>query len=355
MSAFEGVGEYHVTTGGVSEVHRRVDNPAAVHHELAQRPFSERFGAGLRIKITKDVQDELIFELAGVDASIANALRRIMLAEVPTMAIERVFIEMNSSIIHDEVLAHRLGLIPINVDPTMFSEISEEANEDNTIVFELDVRCTELPTAPPGGEAPTSMPVYSSDLRWIPQGNQASKFDDIRPVHEDILVAKLRPGQAIKLEAHCQKGDGKNHAKYSPVATASYRLLPKITLKQEVVGEDAETLVNMCPLNVFDIEDIAGEPQAVVARPRNCSMCRECIRREGWDEKVRLARVADHFIFKVEAVGMLTPKQVVKQAFQVLKDKCEAFTRELEDAEAGGDEDGAVEMGAADDVEAMVS
>lgn len=57
---------------------------------------------------------------------------------------------------------------------------------------------------------------------------------------------------------HCRKGIGKDHAKFSPVATASYRLLPVVSLKQDVVGQEAEELVAKCPLNVFDIEDLGG-------------------------------------------------------------------------------------------------
>ena len=72
--------------------------------------------------------------------------------------------------------------------------------------------------------------VYSKDLEWVPQGNQEERFGAIRPVHEDILIAKLRPGQSIALEAHCRKGVGKDHAKWIPVATAVYQFVPKITV-----------------------------------------------------------------------------------------------------------------------------
>ena len=65
--------------------------------------------------------DELEFDMVGVDAAIANAVRRVLLSEVPTMAIEKVFINNNTSIIQDEVLAHRLGLIPIKADPRRFN------------------------------------------------------------------------------------------------------------------------------------------------------------------------------------------------------------------------------------------
>jgi DNA-directed RNA polymerases I and III subunit RPAC1 len=112
--------------------------------------------------------DEMEFDLIGVDASLANALRRILLAEVsaarrpseayhwpvypssgpplvwpqvPTMAIETVHMFWNSSILHDEVLAHRLGLVPIKADPALFEDKPEgaEATENNTLVFQMDV------------------------------------------------------------------------------------------------------------------------------------------------------------------------------------------------------------------------
>jgi DNA-directed RNA polymerase I and III subunit RPAC1 len=64
--------------------------------------------------------NDMEFDLIGIDASIANAFRRILMAEVPTMAIEKVFFYDNTSVMHDEILAHRLGLIPIQVDPRQF-------------------------------------------------------------------------------------------------------------------------------------------------------------------------------------------------------------------------------------------
>jgi len=72
------------------------------------------------VDIQHSNQLEMEFDLIGVDASIANAFRRILIAEVPTMAIETVFVFNNTSVIQDEVLAHRLGLIPIKADPERF-------------------------------------------------------------------------------------------------------------------------------------------------------------------------------------------------------------------------------------------
>ena len=66
-------------------------------------------------------------------------------------------------------------------------------------------------------------------------------------------------------------------------------------------------------MQVFDIEDLHGVPTAKVARPRDCTMCRECIRTDNWSEKVQLRRKADHFLFSVESVGTLAPEIIVRE------------------------------------------
>ena len=103
--------------------------------------------------------------------------------------------------------------------------------------------------------------VFSSALEWEAQGGQEARFPRaVAPVHPDILLVKLAPGQEIELEAHAVKGIGKDHAKFSPVATASYRLLPRITLsaEQPFLDSEADALVARCPLGVFDVEDIVA-------------------------------------------------------------------------------------------------
>eukprot|EP00644_Phytophthora_capsici_P019265 jgi/Phyca11/48912/gw1.212.2.1 len=257
--------------------------------------FVEQSKRQVKVKIQSLTDDEIVFDLIGVDAAIANALRRILLAEVPTMAIEHVYIWNNSSIIQDEVLAHRLGLVPLNVDPREFQAFPDheeaEATDENTIVFKLDVTCKFDPDHPKDPTKAIHSSVYARDLEWVPQGNQEERFGSIRPVHEDILIAKLRPGQSIALEAHCRKGVAKR-------------------------------LVEECQKGLFDIEDVGGVPTAVVKDERSCTMCRNCIRDPVWNEKIRLGRQSDHFIFSVESVGMIKPEELLLEALNVLADKC---------------------------------
>ena len=63
----------------------------------------------------------------------------------------------------------------------------------------------------------------------------------------------------------------------------------------------------------------------MVKRPRDCTMCRECVRLEGWADRVQLNRVADHFIFTVESTGVMPPEQIVRESFGVLKKKAVDF------------------------------
>jgi DNA-directed RNA polymerase I and III subunit RPAC1 len=149
-----------------------------------------------------------------------------MYMQVPTMAIETVFVVNNTSIIPDEVLSHRIGLIPIHADPRKFDFLSGEPTDVNTIVFEMRQKCSPIKGVP--SDAPpeakyTNSSVYSKSIKWMPQGSQEEVFADspLRPVLDDILVVKLRPGQEVDLELHCIKGFGKDHAKWSPVGRNS--------------------------------------------------------------------------------------------------------------------------------------
>merc|ERR1711865_183662 len=90
---------------------------------------------------------------------------------------------------------------------------------------------------------------------------QAERFKDSppAPVVGDVLITQLRSGQEIEAICHCEKGIGKEHAKWSPVCTAYYRLMPDIELTKPIVGEEAEKLKSACPMGVFDIEDMSGK------------------------------------------------------------------------------------------------
>jgi len=278
------------------------------------------------------------FDLINTDAAIANTLRRIMIAEVPTLAIESVYVSNNTSIIQDEVLAHRLGLVPLRGDKDALKGLSWylrnslppshisfpqkpivtdlcmrniggedstpcEPTDEDTVVLHLKKTCERNPDAKKTDTDPDKLyinhNVYASDIVFEPAGRQIKSFarDPIRAANPDILIAKLRPGQEIDLTMHCIKGIGQDHAKFSPVATASYRLLPDIRIKKPICGRAAERFAACFPKSVIAVrQGKDGEKEAVVDNVRNDTVSREVLRHDEFKGIVELGRVRDHFI-----------------------------------------------------------
>ncbi|KAF0540271.1 DNA-directed RNA polymerases I and III subunit RPAC1 [Gigaspora margarita] len=304
--------------------------------------YIKEFIKKFSVKIIRKEQYDMEFDLIGVDAAIANALRRIMIAEVPTMAIEKVYIYNNTSIVQDEVLAHRLGLIPIKADPDRFyfKQANESPTDMNTIVFKIEHECTFSPKAREDETDPQKLYIghnlLSESLTWIPKGDQEEQYAScpIRPVHHDILIAQMRPGQKIKIEAHCEKGIGKDHAKWSPVATASYRLMPEIILKKEITGDLADKFAACFTKGVVEVEDSYVEGQfikcAKVVNPRIDMVSREVLRHKEFEDIVQLTRIRDHFIFNVESTGIMDSEKIFLDSVHILQAKCKRLLAALD-------------------------
>ena len=163
-------------------------------------------------------------------------------------------------------------------------------------------------------------------------------------MNPDILIAKMRPGQEIDLEMHCYKGIGADHAKFSPVATASYRLLPTIDIVKPILGPDAKKFARCFPRGVVELDEVTeeeaarkgsgyeghtGEKKAVVKNAFKDTVSRECLRHEEFKGKVKLGRVMDHFIFMVESTGQFESDELFLESVRALKVKCDKMQRSL--------------------------
>ena len=218
--------------------------------------------------------------------------------------------------------------------------------------MKLQIECKRNESAKKGEEDPLkayhNAHVYASEMKWQAIGRQKTMFPEpdggIRPVNPGILLAKLRHGQAIDLEMHCVKGIGADHAKFSPVATASYRLLPTINIVKPIIGADAKKFARCFPKGVIGFEDIieeeasregsgykghVGEKKAVVKNAFKDTVSRECLRHDEFVGKVKLGRVRDHFIFSVESTGQFNSDALFLESVQTLKAKCTALKKDL--------------------------
>ena len=161
----------------------------------------------LKVKVVEESVNSVTLQLEGIDRSYANAVRRFCIAEVPAMAIDDVVILENSSVLYDEILAHRLGMVPIKTDLERYN-LPEDCDCGNPlgchkcrILFVLDAKGKEKVST-----------VYSGDL--------VSEDREVRPVSESIPLVKLALGQSVKLEAYARLGKGKEHAKWQPCTVA---------------------------------------------------------------------------------------------------------------------------------------
>lgn len=151
--------------------------------------------------ISKDNQ-KIAIKLKGVPLQYANALRRVCLNGVPVFAIDTVDIIENSSVLPDEGLAHRLGLIPLKTDLSRFNEPSKCDCKSETgcsncrVMLVLD-----------SGDSDVTRTILSNEL--------SSEDETVKAVSDKIPIVQLAPGQRIKIECYARLGRGTEHAKWN--------------------------------------------------------------------------------------------------------------------------------------------
>ena len=184
--------------------------------------------SGPSVNVREAGKYHVVFALKNVDLAFANSLRRVIIAEIPTIAIDLVEVESNTTVLPDEFVAHRLGLVPLDSrDAEQLQDTRDcecEGYCDNcSITLELEALCT----------ANEVMKVYARDI--LPSSSRPN--DQIgRPVLTDAdglgpVITKLRQGQEIKLKCVAKKGTAKEHAKWAPTAAVGFEYDPHNKLR----------------------------------------------------------------------------------------------------------------------------
>jgi len=164
--------------------------------------FKDFFQDLSSLEVINQDNQTMSVKLKGIPLQYANALRRVCLNGVPVFAIDTVDIIENSSVLADEGLAHRLGLIPIKTDLSRFNEPSKCDCDSETgcsnckVMLVLD-----------SGDSDTTRTVLSNEL--------SSEDDSIKPISDKIPIVQLAPGQRIKIECYARLGRGTDHAKWN--------------------------------------------------------------------------------------------------------------------------------------------
>ncbi|KAF8020179.1 hypothetical protein BT93_G0775 [Corymbia citriodora subsp. variegata] len=295
-----------------------------------------------KVKVRELKDDYLKFELRDTDASVANALRRVMIAEVPTIAIDLVEIEVNSSVLNDEFIAHRLGLIPLTSERAMSMRFSRDCDacdgdgqcEFCSVEFHLRAKCMTDQTLDV-----TSKDLISSDHTVVPVDFSDALGGDDSSEQKGITIVKLRRGQELRLRAIARKGIGKDHAKWSPAATVTFMYEPEIHINEDLMEtlslEQRQSWVESSPTKVFEMDP--NTEQVVVIDPEAYTYDDEVIKKAeamGKPGLVEIYAKEDSFIFTVESTGAIKSSQLVVNAIEVLKQKLDAVRLSEDTVEA---------------------
>ncbi|OPY26463.1 MAG: DNA-directed RNA polymerase subunit D [Methanomassiliicoccales archaeon PtaU1.Bin030] len=271
------------------------------------------------LKIIDLADNHAKFVISGIRPDMANALRRTLMTEVPKMAIETVEFHLGPirdedgkecesvSPLFDEIISHRLGLIPIPTDPDLYvfkdkCTCEGEGCPNCTIMYSLNKK------------GPCD--VYSGDLE--PLGGQELRVKD-----ELIPIVKLGPKQALLIYASAELGTAKRHAKWQVTSGCGYRYYPTVTIDPGKCDASADC-VKVCPRGVLEKKD----GKVVVANLEACILCGACV-----DACIKNA-ISIHgddrkFIFEFETDGSMSSRDTLRKAFEVLEKKFDDFREDV--------------------------
>ena len=228
---------------------------------------------------------EARFLVRGITPAFANGIRRAMVADVPTMAIDTVRFIENSSVMFDEQLALRLGLVPLTTPP------EGEFVEDDVVTLSIDV------------EGPRT--AYSGDL--------VSSDDLVQPADENVPIIELKDGQRLEVEADAVMRTGKEHAKHQGGTGVGYRHLQRV----EVVGDLPEFEDQEAQIVRGVIED---DGELVPTSEFGHDLTERYPGKE-----IRVEDVPETFVFHVETDGSFTVEELVSRAVDSIESRAHAL------------------------------
>lgn len=259
----------------------------------------------ISLKLIDKDANKVCFALKGINAVFANTLRRNILERVPTMAIEEVEFSKNSSILYDEIIAHRLGLVPLTTDLETYN-LPRNCSCDGKGCAKCRVKLTLSSKGP--------CTVYCSELK--------SKDPKIKPVYPEMPIVKLLKGQLLELEATAVLGEGKEHAKWVP-GYVHYRYYPVIDIDDKKLS-NPEECAKVCPVDVFEVKN----NKLAIKNLLNCTLCGACAEAAS-NSAIKLNESEDNVLFFVESFGQLDCKEILVKATEVFDELLDSFNKEL--------------------------
>jgi len=253
----------------------------------------------MQLKLLNKKEDKVTFLITDTEAYIVNALRRMIIEEVPTMAIEEVTFSKNQSALYDEITAHRLGLIPLTTDLKSYNLPSECkckgkgcAQCQLKLILEAKGPCT----------------VYAENIK--------SKDPKVKPAQPNMPITKLLKGQVLEFEAIAVLGQGKDHSKFSP-GLPYYKSLPILTASSSAntkkITESSDNLI--AKGKGVEIKDLSKWDES---QEQLCE-----------DNGVTVEYSDTDYIFTIEPWGQLDVDKIIATAIDIFNKKLKEFEKKL--------------------------
>jgi DNA-directed RNA polymerase subunit D len=240
--------------------------------------------------------------IEGTDSYFVNSLRRVMLADLPKLAIDDVIIYDNTSPLFDEIIAHRLSMIPLPTDLKLLS-----FKNLCTCKGVGCPSCTVRYTLSKEGEGV----VYSGDLQ--PEEKSWAIKED------KIPIVELSKDQRIILEVEAVIGRGRDHAKWQSVLAPAFKFFPIVEIDQKKCTQCNEC-VTACPKHILEIKN----KKLIVTDIEQCTTCKTCV--DVCEPDAITVKDDQHrFLFRFETDGSLSAKDALHEASVILSQKYEEF------------------------------
>ncbi len=246
----------------------------------------------MKVQIADRSDSEVRFSVESIQPPFANELRRIMMGEIPAMAIEWVDFLKNDSALNDEIIANRLGMIPLKFDKKAYN-MTKDCKCEGKGCSLCQVKLT----------------LKKKGLGMVHSGDLKSKAKDVVPVFDKVPIVELFGDQEIEFEATATLGLGKEHSKWQG-AVVGYTNLFEAKSK---AGE-----MKLCNNHLFHVKDVKG----IEVEPLRCELCIHL--NEDGD---RFKPIDDSFLFDVETASGLDVEDIVIGSAGILEDKIKEFDK----------------------------
>lgn len=258
-----------------------------------------------KIELNK-LQNRLTLEVDEIKPYVINGFRRAILDYVQTMAIDEIEFFANDSVLYDEVIANRIGLIVLSTDLKTYQDSQSckckgEGCSACQVKLKLDVIGPKI--------------VYAEDL--------ISEDPKVKPVHPKTMIVKLLPEQKLSLIATAKLTSGNEHAKGSP-GLSYYRYVPEVKIGKDL-NCNVKECQKKCPKNVFEVKD--GKLVVDKKNLSACDLCGQCV--DLSEGQIKVEGKEDSYLFFIESWGQLDHKDIIKQAAQKLTDKFDEIKTQL--------------------------